>query len=215
MIRVNIGCGPRPTEGWRNYDNSLSLRIAQLPSFVEKALSAVGLLQPSQANTIAVCRQNQIKFADATRHIPEPSETVDVVYSSHMVEHLSQDEALRFLKEALRILKPGGMIRIAVPDLRIYVERYLADEDGDQFVKSLLMLDRNPQGFIERLKMAILGFRDHKWMYDGKSLTKALTRAGFVEAEVLPAGITRIPDPGLLDLCERADQSVYVEARKS
>ena len=214
MTRVNIGCGQTPTPGWQNYDNSLSLRIARLPSLVEKVLSAVGLLQPSQARYIAFCRQSQIKFADATRRIPEPSGSVEVVYSSHMVEHLGQDEALRFFKEALRILEPGGIIRIAVPDLRIYVDRYLTDQDGDAFVGSLHMLDRNPEGLLDRIKMAVSGFRGHKWVYDGHSLAKALTRAGFVEAEVMPAGVTQIADSGPLDLCERADESAYVEARK-
>ncbi|VUX46357.1 Methyltransferase domain-containing protein (fragment) [Candidatus Defluviicoccus seviourii] len=108
----------------------------------------------------------------------------------------------------------GGVIRIAVPDLRICVERYLTDQDGDKFVQSLCMMDRNPQGIIERVRMAILGFRGHKWIYDGQSLATALMRAGFVDAELLPAGVTRIADTGALDLCERAEESVYVEARK-
>ncbi|VUX46358.1 Methyltransferase domain-containing protein (fragment) [Candidatus Defluviicoccus seviourii] len=108
MTRVNIGCGRTPTPGWHNYDNSLSLRIARLPYFAEKALLSVGLLQPSQASYIAFCRENQIKFADATRIIPEPSGSVEVVYSSHMVEHLGREEAQGFFVEALRVLRPGG-----------------------------------------------------------------------------------------------------------
>jgi hypothetical protein len=118
-----------------------------------------------------------------------------------------------FSRRLCASLSKGG-IRIAVADLRIYVDRYLVNQNGDEFVKSLNMVDRTPQGFIERLRTAISGFRGHKWVYDGQSLATVLTRAGFVEAQVLPAGMTRISDPGPLDLCERAGKSDYVEARK-
>jgi len=49
-------------------------------------------------------------------------------------------------------------------------------------------------------------------MYDGESLTRLLREAGFENAAVLPPGTTGIPDPGQLDLKERADESVYAEA---
>ena len=49
-------------------------------------------------------------------------------------------------------------------------------------------------------------------MYDAQSLTKALENAGFVEVTVLPASKTKIADPGRLNLAERSDQSIYVEA---
>jgi hypothetical protein len=49
-------------------------------------------------------------------------------------------------------------------------------------------------------------------MYDGESLTRLLRETGFADAAVVPAGSTSIADPGLLDLAERAAESVYVEA---
>ena len=52
-------------------------------------------------------------------------------------------------------------------------------------------------------------------MYDGKSLTRLLSEAGFVDARVMPAGLTNIADPHGLDLAERAAESVYVEAVQS
>ncbi len=49
-------------------------------------------------------------------------------------------------------------------------------------------------------------------MYDGDSLAKLVLEAGFADVLVVPAGSTRITDPGKLDLAERAEESVYVEA---
>jgi hypothetical protein len=51
-------------------------------------------------------------------------------------------------------------------------------------------------------------------MYDGPSLVRLLNGEGFFGARIVPPGVTGIADPGALDLRERADESVYVEARK-
>jgi len=62
---------------------------------------------------------NSVEYCDAARRLPLPNAAADVLYSSHMLEHLDRDEASTFLKEARRILRCGGIIRIAVPDLRL------------------------------------------------------------------------------------------------
>jgi hypothetical protein len=60
----------------------------------------------------------------------------------------------------------------------------------------------------------LVGPRHHLWMYDGNSLRALLERHGFVNASELPPGKTHIPETGALDLAEKADESVYVEAQK-
>ncbi len=57
--------------------------------------------------------------------IPYSDNTFDVVYHSHLLEHFSKSDALRFINECYRVLKPNGIIRIAVPDLEIIVKNYL------------------------------------------------------------------------------------------
>ena len=57
-----------------------------------------------------------------------------------------------------------------------------------------------------------IGPRNHLWMYDGRSLSELLHKVGFADTCVMPPGKTNITDPGQLDLEERADESVYVEA---
>lgn len=57
--------------------------------------------------------------------IPRKNNSTDVVYHSHVLEHFSRDEGYLFMKECYRVLKPNGIIRIAVPDLEAIVKEYL------------------------------------------------------------------------------------------
>ena len=63
---------------------------------------------------------------DVRKGIPFSDGTFDAVYSSHLIEHLSRDEALTLLKECYRVLKPSGVIRVAVPDLEQICRMYLS-----------------------------------------------------------------------------------------
>lgn len=60
-----------------------------------------------------------------TQSIPFPDGSQDVVYHSHILEHFSKSHAPTFLKECLRVLKPDGIIRIAIPDLEQIIRSYI------------------------------------------------------------------------------------------
>jgi len=211
VVRINIGCGQTPTAGWTNYDNSPSVKLASRPALAG-LLGRFRLLVPAQREFIAMAQQQGIRYADAVRHIPHPDRSVDVVYTSHMVEHLDRDEVTRFLREVRRVLVPGGIIRIAVPDLRFHVDRYLDKADADLFVEGVRLGRMRPKGLKQRVAGAVIGDREHHWMYDGPSMCKLLASAGFAGARVVPSGSTTIPNPGALDLAERSPESVFVEA---
>jgi len=209
-LRLNLGCGQAPTEGWLNYDNSPAVRLSRWPALA-KALAATGLVSPGTAQFARFCRAADIRHADACR-LPHAAGTVDAIYACHMIEHLDRDEAWRFVEECRRVLRPGGVLRLAVPDLARLARLYANDGDAEAFMARLQVdLDR-PRGLLARLSRLLTGGRGHHWMYDGASLVRMLGDAGFAEAIVLPAGRTRIADPGRLDLAERAEDSVYVEA---
>jgi len=212
MERVNIGCGKTPIEGWRNYDNSLSvyLSIHPLICFI---LSNIGLLNDNQKDFIAFAQKNDIRWADATKGVPLPDKSVEVLYTSHMVEHLCQDDLKRFFKEARRILIPNGIIRVVVPDLRKLIDEYLLDGDGNKFIERTLLAHPKPNKMADKIKFLIVGNRHHQWMYDGPSMALLLSSMGFLKPRILPPGATIIPDPGELPLKERADESVYLEAQ--
>ncbi len=213
VLRINIGCGQTPTEGWRNFDNSFSLRLSKIPLLPELLLK-LRFLVSTQFQFIRFARENNIEYADATKGLPFQDETVDILYSSHMLEHLDRDEADTFLKEAFRVIRPSGIIRIAVPDIRKQVEHYNESNDSDAFIESTHICVPRPRSFSQRLRLLLVGNRHHQWMYDGNSLSRLLQNHGFVKTEEVPSGRTRISDPGSLDLQERADESVYVEAEK-
>jgi SAM-dependent methyltransferase len=210
-VRVNIGCGATPTEGWVNLDNSLAVRLARWPLLL-RALSSAGLLDARSKKFARIAGHKNIKFANASLRIPFPDSSVEVVYSSHMIEHLDRREAEAFLCEVRRVLRPGGIVRLAAPDLELLVASYGIKGDADDFITRTHMCQERPRKVASRVRLALLGPRHHLWMYDGKSLARLLSNAGFADARVLPAGHTNIVDPRGLDLAERADESVYVEA---
>lgn len=211
-MRVNVGCGQTPTPGWKNFDNSWTVRISSLP-YAARALQVLGLMDENQVRFAKTAQDRGIEWADAVKGLPVPDDSADVLYSSHMLEHLDrQTEVPVFLNEARRILTYGGIIRLVVPDLEQRARRYLQEQDADEFVESTNLVCRRRGSLVERLKFLALGHRHHLWMYDGKSLCRLLEEHGFEDATTVKPGETRIGDPGALDLTERAEESVFVEA---
>jgi SAM-dependent methyltransferase len=211
--RINVGCGQTPTKGWRNFDNSLSLLFSRVP-FLPEFLQKLKLLENSQYQFIRFARDNDIEHGDATKGLPVQGQSVEVLYASHMLEHLDRDEAENFLKEAFRVLCPGGIIRIVVPDIKKQIERYYESGDADTFIESTNLCLSRPKSFAQRLRLLLVGTRHHRWMYDGNSLSRLLQKHGFIMAEIMLPGHTKISDYEPLDLRERISESVYVEAEK-
>lgn len=213
MTRINIGCGQTPTKGWKNFDNSFSVYLSKISKLPE-ILRSLRLVRNDQYKFLDFLRDHQIQYADASKHIPVPDGSCDVVYSSHMLEHMGRQEADKFLIEAYRILEPGGIIRLVVPDLKMRIEKYNETGDADKFMESIRMGNIREKTLQDKIRMILTGARHHVWMYDGASLSKLLRKHGFTDPEILTPGDTKIDDPGSLNLFERDDESVYVEAKK-
>ena len=131
-----------------------------------------------------------------------------------MIEHLDGREARAFLREVKRVLRPGAIVRLVVPDIALIVKNYLSNGDSDQLIANTNMCQNRPVGIVARLKLALIGPRRYLWMYDGPALVKLLSEAGFSDVMIMSPGKTNIIQPGNLDLEERASESVYVEAIK-
>jgi SAM-dependent methyltransferase len=209
-LRVNVGCGQTPTPGWLNFDNSPAVRLGRLPA-AARILHRLRLLDDNQLAFASFCARHEIAYANALR-LPLARGSVAVLYSSHMLEHFDRDTASAFLREARRVLVPGGMLRFAIPDLRLHIRVYNKDQDADKLIAGMLVCAPAPRGLLSRAKLAIQGPRHHLWMYDARSLSSLLECHGFVDVTELPAGRTRIANPGKLDLRERNEESLYVEA---
>jgi len=79
------------------------------------------LLKPSLRTPKPANYQNH----DLRHGIPYQADSADAVYASHVLEHLEHHDAPGFLKEIHRVLKPGGVIRLVVPDLEYATRKYL------------------------------------------------------------------------------------------
>jgi SAM-dependent methyltransferase len=67
-----------------------------------------------------------VQAADLRRPLPFPAGCFTAVYAAHVLEHLAPAEAVGLLRECHRVLRPGGAVRIVVPDLERCVRDYLA-----------------------------------------------------------------------------------------
>jgi SAM-dependent methyltransferase len=70
--------------------------------------------------------------ADLRRPLKIADSSVDGIFSEHTIEHLTYDEADRLLSECCRIMKPGGVIRIILPDISLFIKHY-CDQDETWF----------------------------------------------------------------------------------
>ncbi len=66
-----------------------------------------------------------VKKVNLLGELPFAASSVDVVFSSHMLEHFTRSQAEVFLKRCYRIMKKGGIVRIVVPDLEDVCKEYL------------------------------------------------------------------------------------------
>lgn len=66
-----------------------------------------------------------VRAANLIKGIPCGTGTFDVVYHSQVLEHIPKDSVPAFLAECLRVLKPGGILRVVVPDLEDMTREYL------------------------------------------------------------------------------------------
>ena len=91
---------------------------------------------PAWQNFDVEPRLSYVKRLDVRLGLPLSDGSADAVYSSHVVEHLSDTEAGAFFTDLWRVLAPGGVIRIVVPDLehicRIYLQQLDALKGGTE-----------------------------------------------------------------------------------
>ncbi len=62
---------------------------------------------------------------DLKKGIPFPDGSFDLVYHSHVLEHIPKSKADFFIKECIRVLKPNGILRVVIPDLEQITRNYL------------------------------------------------------------------------------------------
>lgn len=144
--KLHIGCGTDYKEGWINIDNNSDNNIEIL----------------------------DLSW-DMTNPLPFEDNSIDFIFNEHFIEHLTVQESRNAIYDFMRVLRPGGVLRIATLDLKSEVNDYLT-----------LPLNKNPViktfnlEFIktraELLNMAF-SWWGHRWLYDEEELERRLKEA--------------------------------------
>ncbi len=149
LLKVNVGCFTNMFyHGWINID------ILPLDDFA---------------------KINGYKFyqKDIREGLPFTDKSVDLMYSSHFIEHLTYEEVERFLRECHRVLKPKGTFRLMMPDSEKLIKNYL-DKKMDALDE---LSDTSKFTQIDRLWSFM--FSGHKSAFDSELIQKLGEQIGF------------------------------------
>lgn len=200
LVKINLGCGLRVASGWLNIDGSLNALIAFWPSWTHRLVYRFSGSHSYYTldEYCGILESHSFLYHDLSHSLPLYDNSVDYIYSSHFLEHLFKDDAAELLKSCARALKPGGTIRISIPDLAYAVSLYGLGRKTE-------MLD---DYFFVEGKGSYLA--RHKYMYDFELIKAALEQAGFSTITRCEYQKGKTPDIKVLDVYPEV--SLFVEA---
>lgn len=203
--KLHLGCGLVTPPDWLNVDGSWNARLNKIPG-ARPLLGALGILGKRERGT---AWSTSVYSANLNKRLPWSDASFTAVYCSHTLEHMYLTKGQELLRECRRVLKPGGVARFVVPDLKTIVQEYLGGPRldhcfpesppdapaADRMNDRLLYHERFPLkgSILWRMYSAAFGFHWHKWMYDAESLIYHMRQAGFEDVREHPVFDSRIP----------------------
>jgi len=124
-------------------------------------------------------------YLDATKQFPIPSNAFDAVFAEHMFEHIPYKDGEHMLRECLRILKPGGRIRIVTPRLGFLFD--MLKEPASPAQLGYIRFTRDhfiPHATSDNASFVINNMfynYGHRFIYDERTLAGSLAAAGFTD----------------------------------
>lgn len=158
---------------------------------------------------------------DCRTELPFQDGSVSMIFCEHFVEHLDYTEEIPFfVSECLRVLKKGGVMRIIVPDVELYIRGYL-DEGWETFEKIRPLKNGREDSWMHfkynnKMEMLNIIFRqgiEHKYGYDYEAMKYVLNRFGFSKVQKQSFNDSILKEL-ILDSPERGTESLYVDAIK-
>lgn len=106
-----------------------------------------------------------------------PFKDVSFVFAEHFIEHLAYDDALSLMREARRVLRDDGVLRLSTPNLDwVWVTHYRLDAPEEQQVAACFYLNRAFHGW------------GHQFLYNERTLAATLGDAGFANVKRVAYG---------------------------
>jgi len=139
---------------------------------------------------------------DLSQGIPFPDGGVDQIYSSHLLEHFYYPDMRNLLLECYRVLKLGGIFKVAVPNMRIYIDAYVKE---DKFEIPEQSIYRPAFHFFSKIDYVnYMAYLDgiHRFMFDEENLPRIIADVGFKNVTIRPFELG-------LDLESRRYESIY------
>ncbi|MEA2291770.1 MAG: hypothetical protein QOF17_790 [Solirubrobacteraceae bacterium] len=194
--KLHIGAFDVVHDGWLNTDVTPHMAIARVPG-LPRLLRRAGRLSDERWASYRAGTFRRLHYLDLTQPLPYPDGAFEAALGSHVLEHLTPAEAETLLGELRRVVRPGGILRIAVPDLDDVIAAYdPADPDG--FLDGLL------QG-----RQRSTSRHRHWWQYNERSLRELLERTGWTAIERRGHAEGRCPDVERIDT---RPESLFMEA---
>jgi SAM-dependent methyltransferase len=199
-VKVNLGSGLYVAPGWINIDGSIKAALAGCPepllrlAYRSLSMPAVG----SEEEFIALLKNHVFVHHNLRHGIPLPDYCADFAYSSHVLHHLYYEQAAALLKDVHRILRPGGVARIVVPDLEYIISLYQRGQ-RQEFL-SYFFYSSEVRGQLST----------RHYQYDFVLLRDLLASVGFRDVRRCAFRVGQVPDLDALD--RMPSESLYVEA---
>lgn len=197
-VLLHLGCGPfvEPTR-WIDCDGSWNARVNSWPKPLASLLRRIAKKAGGGQRPLPP----HLRYFDLRRRFPFADVSVDAIYAAHVWEHLALSTAKHATSECYRVLKPGGALRLVVPNVRDFVEEYLSSSAPD----AALTLNRRLyyrqfeecRSMIYSIYLGFTDFHYHRFMYDPPQLISLLQARGFVsvsEKSFLETQIEEIGD---------------------
>jgi SAM-dependent methyltransferase len=202
VVKVNVGSSLFVTDGWINVDGSPHVLFAGWPAGVLKLLYKVSDARNwcgEPDHYVRQLKKHVFVHHNLEYGMPFSNESVDFVYSSHVLEHFHREAAERVLRDIHRILKIGGRFRVCVPDL--------------EYAYRLYCQGRKEQALSYFFEPRSGEFNTHRYMYDFEMLAALLGKVGFRSIEKCAHQQGLVPDLQRLD--NRPEETLYVECVRS
>lgn len=194
-IKLNLGCFHQVHEGWVNTDITPNIHIARIPG-AAFGLHAMGVMSDEHFALHKAGVFKRVRYMNVSWTFPYKNGSVEGVFCSHILEHLYPQQAIKMFSEVLRVLKPGGVFRVVVPDLEWAIGLYNKER---------------PEKFLDAMYEHVGGGgkNSHKWMFTELSLKRFFEKQGFEQVKICRFQEGRLPDVKQMDC--RPSNSIFVE----